>query len=364
MKNLRSISFDIVFCVLLLCAASIAEACADCCLVSGGYDGAGGSGRFHKDAGGLRQWQRMDWCASRFSSCLRRDNHSREDVEKSMETAADECGDLCIQAGNDLEPCLALPGSYGGRELLSEDKLAYGNVFDCSDGWEYSVVSYKLSKWVECLDEDMDIDADGVADCVDNCPLTYNPDQADTYGGPAGDACGDCPDCSLSIEIDGNPLEPGQTATLAIDNGLSPCPRNFEWSVSAFDGTARAGISWSASGDAAVLTEVSGEGWLKITAKDVDSECEAEALLYVGCERCEADDSDCGPGNGRFELDDGVKASFGLGKSFQGRSAGSLLFFPDDPSQMAASASGLKAASFPGDVEIVRGGNGALRQVA
>ena len=285
----------------------------------------------------MRQWQRMDWCANKFSSCLHLDNYSREDVEKSMETAADECGDLCIQAGNDLEPCLALPDAYGGRELLSGCKPAYGKVSDCSYGWEYSAVAYELSKWVECLNEDMDSDADGVPDCVDNCPLTFNPDQADTYGGPAGDACGDCPDCNLAIEIDRNPVEPGQTATLAIDNSLSPCPRNFEWSASAFDGTARAGISWSASGDAAVLTEVSGEGWLKITAKDVDSECEAEALLYVGCERCEADDSGCGLGSGRFELDDGVKASFGLGKSFQGRSAGSLLFFPDDPSQMSAS---------------------------
>ena len=364
MKNLRSISLHIVFCVLLLCAASIAEACVDCCLVSGGYDAAGGSGRFHKDAGGLRQWQRLDRCANKFSSCLHRDNYSREEVEKLMETAADECGDLCIQAGNDLEPCLALPGAYGGRELLSEDKLAYGNVFDCSDGWEYSVVSYKLSKWVECLDEDMDTDADGVADCIDNCPLTYNPDQADTYGDPAGDACGDCADCSLSIEIDRDPIEPGRTATLAVGSSLSPCPRTLSWSVSTFEGTARASISGSASGGTAVLTDVSGEGWLKIAAKDIDSECEAEALLYVGCERCESDDSDCGPGVGRFELDDGVKASFGLGKSFQGRSAGSPLFFPDDPSQRAASPSGLKAAAFPGDVEILRDADGALRQVA
>ena len=127
---------------------------------------------------------------------------------------------------------------------------------------------------------------------------------------------------------------------------------------------ARASISWSASGDTAVLTDVSGEGWLKITAKDSHSECKSEIPLYVGCERCEADDSDCGPGSGRFDLDDGVKARFGLGKSFQGRSAGGLLFFPDDPSQMAASPSGLEAAAFPGDVEILRDKFGALRQVA
>ncbi|MFD1014777.1 collagen-binding domain-containing protein [Winogradskyella rapida] len=35
-----------------------------------------------------------------------------------------------------------------------------------------------------------DIDADGVADCVDNCIYTYNPDQADLDGDGLGDACG------------------------------------------------------------------------------------------------------------------------------------------------------------------------------
>lgn len=35
-----------------------------------------------------------------------------------------------------------------------------------------------------------DIDADGVADCVDNCIYTYNPDQADFDGDGLGDVCG------------------------------------------------------------------------------------------------------------------------------------------------------------------------------
>jgi hypothetical protein len=34
-----------------------------------------------------------------------------------------------------------------------------------------------------------DGDVDGVADSVDNCPATYNPDQADTNGNGVGDAC-------------------------------------------------------------------------------------------------------------------------------------------------------------------------------
>ncbi len=38
-----------------------------------------------------------------------------------------------------------------------------------------------------------DSDGDGVPDAVDNCPSTYNPDQADADGDGAGDACDNCP---------------------------------------------------------------------------------------------------------------------------------------------------------------------------
>ncbi len=34
-----------------------------------------------------------------------------------------------------------------------------------------------------------DADADTICDDVDNCPNVTNPDQANTFGGPAGDAC-------------------------------------------------------------------------------------------------------------------------------------------------------------------------------
>ena len=358
MKILRAAALISFFSLALCIAESMALTCFDCCVFPGEPDYRDGYGYSRRAVGGLEQTQRMISCDAAFGFWY---SSHRQALEEMLSYIEDS--DLSCLPDRNVVPCLSLPRTLDtGHEWM--DGTMYGRVYEGHGGYAFSVVVYEIDVGVECVAQEMDTDADGVADCVDNCPLTYNPDQADTYGGPAGDACGDCPDCNLAIEIDGNPVEPGQTATLAVDNSLSPCPRNFEWSVSAFDGTARAGISWSASGDAAVLTEVSGEGWLKITAKDVDSECESEALLYVGCERCEADDSDCGPGSGRFELDDGVKASFGLGKSFQGRSAGSLLFFPDDPSQLAASPSVLKTAAFPGDVEIVRDANGALRQVA
>ena len=37
----------------------------------------------------------------------------------------------------------------------------------------------------------VDTDGDGVADNVDNCPRTVNPDQADTNGDGVGEACAD-----------------------------------------------------------------------------------------------------------------------------------------------------------------------------
>lgn len=39
----------------------------------------------------------------------------------------------------------------------------------------------------------LDIDGDGVADSLDNCPCTANPDQTDSDGDGFGDACDNCP---------------------------------------------------------------------------------------------------------------------------------------------------------------------------
>lgn len=47
--------------------------------------------------------------------------------------------------------------------------------------------------WVSCLPPIDDADDDGVADAVDNCPDTPNPDQVDTDGDGPGDACDPVP---------------------------------------------------------------------------------------------------------------------------------------------------------------------------
>ena len=43
------------------------------------------------------------------------------------------------------------------------------------------------------VDEGFDLDADGLADCFDNCPAVYNPDQSDIDYDGIGDFCDNCP---------------------------------------------------------------------------------------------------------------------------------------------------------------------------
>jgi uncharacterized repeat protein (TIGR01451 family) len=47
-----------------------------------------------------------------------------------------------------------------------------------------------------------DADGDGVADVDDNCPITYNPDQADADSDGWGDVCDNCPDVSNPDQAD------------------------------------------------------------------------------------------------------------------------------------------------------------------
>ena len=66
--------------------------------------------------------------------------------------------------------------------------------------------------------KDFDSDNDGVNDGDDNCPLTYNPDQADEDGNGVGDSCEDAPD-TFSPNGDG-------TNDLYIIPGILKHPNN------------------------------------------------------------------------------------------------------------------------------------------
>lgn len=73
---------------------------------------------------------------------------------------------------------------------------------------------YEKTKWTFVMP---DSDGDGILDNVDNCPFTYNPDQADMDGDGVGDACDDDIDGDgIPNEVDNCPYvaNPGQESTV------------------------------------------------------------------------------------------------------------------------------------------------------
>jgi hypothetical protein len=67
-----------------------------------------------------------------------------------------------------------------------------------------------------CGTPDDDLDADGIADCLDNCPDTPNEDQLDADADTIGDACDNCPLLQNTLQEDGDADDAGD----ACDN----CP--------------------------------------------------------------------------------------------------------------------------------------------
>ena len=101
-----------------------------------------------------------------------------------------------------------------------------------------------------------DADNDFVEDAEDNCPDTFNPDQADSDGDGAGDACDapGCPTCTGDLNGDGW-LSP--TDISALVSLLLPEASNYYWRY------APAGTcgdlnddGWLSSGDVSSLVSV------------------------------------------------------------------------------------------------------------
>jgi hypothetical protein len=78
-----------------------------------------------------------------------------------------------------------------------------------------------------------DSDNDGVADSTDNCPAVPNPTQANNYGGAAGDACEDSDSDSFMDNVDACPTQsgiapngcpPGDADSDGITDNIDNCP--------------------------------------------------------------------------------------------------------------------------------------------
>jgi hypothetical protein len=80
----------------------------------------------------------------------------------------------------------------------------------CSDGHDNDCDGLTDDTDPDCIP---DIDGDGVADDVDNCPNDYNPEQADTDSDSSGDICDICPDDPTDT------CDPDASGSVYIDAG-------------------------------------------------------------------------------------------------------------------------------------------------
>ncbi len=92
-------------------------------------------------------------------------------------------------------PCTDIDGDGYGSP--GDSSCPHGSVTDCNDNdptvnpGATEICNSIDDNCNSQIDEGFDADGDGIADCIDNCPVISNPDQADTDGDGKGDACED-----------------------------------------------------------------------------------------------------------------------------------------------------------------------------
>ena len=92
--------------------------------------------------------------------------------------------------------------------------------------------------WLMTVANSNDFDADGIANEIDNCILTYNPTQANNDGDGLGDACDNCPNVSNPLQEDENGDGIGDycdgqlhITSYHIPDGYKGVPYNYEMQV-------------------------------------------------------------------------------------------------------------------------------------
>lgn len=116
------------------------------------------------------------------------------------------------------------PGRYIPNTPISQiERDATGTPRPAAGKWSVwinnhsEVNSVVLHSWsITITFTDCDSDGDGVNDSVDNCPITANPDQADTDGDGRGDMCDD--------DLDGDGVHNDLDACRALAGTSNGCP--------------------------------------------------------------------------------------------------------------------------------------------
>ena len=90
-----------------------------------------------------------------------------------------------------------MPNTQGIRNEPWESFLTTVDAVEALTGYDFfSDLAEPIQRCIEAgtngNNPGLDTDADGVADRLDNCPLTFNPDQADADLDGVGDACDNC----------------------------------------------------------------------------------------------------------------------------------------------------------------------------
>ena len=119
-----------------------------------------------------------------------------------------------------------------GNDIADEDEIADGITPDCNDNGIPDDCDVMDGTSEDCdgdlvLDEcEDDGDGDGFVDDCDNCPFTFNEDQADRDHDGVGDVCDPCPDDRLD-DRDGDGVcdsdDPCFTDPLKVDPGQCGC---------------------------------------------------------------------------------------------------------------------------------------------
>ena len=165
----------------------------------------------------------------------------------SVASAGPEKSDVChFRRGSDTWKLIQVGSDNALADHLSHgDGVPFGDVPGLGGAYEFDA---------DCAVVLVDADFDGVKDRDDNCPNIANPDQADTYGSPAGDACEDT-DGDGVLDVDEPDFCVSVDGVLLVARGTSECesvPSAVGTNEAVADGAgARAAI---ASGDSNTAT--------------------------------------------------------------------------------------------------------------
>ncbi len=110
---------------------------------------------------------------------------------------ASETGTMCslVGCGCSANSCCVAASNPGCSDATCCETVCGSDPFCCNNQWDGICASEANAMCAVCQP---DGDGDGVPDTSDNCPTTFNPDQADADGDGLGDACDPLPLCGAA----------------------------------------------------------------------------------------------------------------------------------------------------------------------